>query len=244
MVEELTLRDIKRVERLECKAKRITKLERDFFQRLSEHIQRLKNEYEKALKKEHNSSKTMILFDDLKKIEALEKDIYIRRERKIVLLALETVNGAEHDLKFLSENERETYHRIVESLTIGRDSFYGIKIAEEKNIKSVKKEVFEKTETIEKIQNNEINKESEIIEEKKIIENKESNEIIKPEKVEETKPGLDYSIIRILEDIPSFVAFDLKSYNLSKEDIVTLPKDNAEFLCNNGKAIEIDVNIK
>lgn len=37
-------------------------------------------------------------------------------------------------------------------------------------------------------------------------------------------------VIRVLEDIPRFVAKDMKKYSLKKEDVLVLPKDIAEIL--------------
>ena len=275
MADELTLRDIKRIERLETKAKRLTKLEKDFFLRVFELIDHLKREYKKAKNESPESSKTLVLGDDLKKIESLLKDIYARRERKVVLLALESVNGATHDLKLLSSKEKETFNYLVITLSDGRNRFYGTgngetRIPEKNNFNSEQiSEIRESIPSIEKNAKKELVKETEIVPKKEktgISENIPKNKItpkieMKDKKVKksenepeskktisddkslkESSKNADYKIIRILEDIPSFVAFDLKSYNLSKEDVVTLPKENAEFLCENRKAEEIIVS--
>ena len=51
----------------------------------------------------------------------------------------------------------------------------------------------------------------------------------------------DSVLVRILEDLPDFVGTD-RTYTLSKEDVVTLPKEIAEALVKGSKAVEININ--
>ena len=46
-------------------------------------------------------------------------------------------------------------------------------------------------------------------------------------------------IVRILEDIPTFMGIDGEIYNVGKEDVIMLPKTNAEMLCRRGVAVRI-----
>ncbi|NYT05192.1 MAG: DNA replication complex GINS family protein [Methanomicrobiales archaeon] len=55
----------------------------------------------------------------------------------------------------------------------------------------------------------------------------------------EGEDGVAYAIVRILEDIESFLGIDGRVYNLAKEDIVTLPESNAEVLCGRNIALNI-----
>lgn len=48
-------------------------------------------------------------------------------------------------------------------------------------------------------------------------------------------------IIRVLEDIPHFVAKDMKKYSLKKEDVIVLPKDIAEILIKKEAAEKVAV---
>lgn len=235
MTEELTLRDIKRVERLESNAKKLIKLERDFFPRLFTHIKKLREEYNKAQVESPTSAKTLILADDLKKIEALAKDIYVRRERKIVLLALEYVNGARQNIKFLTEWERETFNQLVEVLEKGRNKFLEFGADLPKKLRLGRERVIKESKVIEKIADEEIVKEKPA----KEIAGEKVLEKITSFKDKDTTQEISYKIVRILEDLPSFLGLDLKNYSLSKDDVVTLPEENALLLCKNKKAEEI-----
>ena len=151
MAEELTLRDIKRVKRLESKAKKLTKLEKDFYPRLFELLKKFREEYKKALEESPNSSKALILSDDLKNLEESLNEIYKCRERKILILALEFVRGTKHELKFLTENEKETYNQLVNALQKGRKNFFKFSTEESVKPKLAEKKDIIKSEIIESI---------------------------------------------------------------------------------------------
>lgn len=48
-------------------------------------------------------------------------------------------------------------------------------------------------------------------------------------------------IVRILEDIPTFMGIDGRIYKVQKEDVIMLPKINAEILCKRGVAVRLEV---
>ena len=50
-----------------------------------------------------------------------------------------------------------------------------------------------------------------------------------------TQPGRDYVVALVLDDISSFVGTDLNTYDLNREDVVSLPKDVASILVKNNK---------
>lgn len=45
--------------------------------------------------------------------------------------------------------------------------------------------------------------------------------------------------IRVIEDIPTFMASDEREYSLVREEVVTMPKDSAEVLCRGKKAVKV-----
>jgi len=49
----------------------------------------------------------------------------------------------------------------------------------------------------------------------------------------------DKEIVRILAEIPSFLGTDGRIYRLHREDVVVLPRENAEILCGRGVAVRI-----
>ena len=65
----------------------------------------------------------------------------------------------------------------------------------------------------------------------------------KDEKKSEEKAGEmtmeEKEIVRILTEIPSFLGTDGRIYRLHREDVVVLPRENAEILCGRGVAVRI-----
>jgi DNA replication factor GINS len=47
-------------------------------------------------------------------------------------------------------------------------------------------------------------------------------------------------IVRVLEDIPTFMGTDGRIYKVRKEDVIMLPKTNAEILCKRGVAVRFE----
>ncbi len=60
---------------------------------------------------------------------------------------------------------------------------------------------------------------------------------------EEDEPGEEdnkYELVRILDNIPAFVGTDGRVYKVGKEDVIMLPRTNAEVLCNRGVAMRFE----
>jgi len=60
-----------------------------------------------------------------------------------------------------------------------------------------------------------------------------------------TKAGNEeLHIVRVLEDIPTFMGTDGRIYKIKKEDVIMLPKTNAEILCKRGVAVRFSGETK
>ena len=60
-----------------------------------------------------------------------------------------------------------------------------------------------------------------------------------------TKAGNEeLHIVRVLEDIPTFMGTDGRIYKIKKEDVIMLPKTNAEILCKRGVAVRFSGEAK
>lgn len=51
----------------------------------------------------------------------------------------------------------------------------------------------------------------------------------------------DVAVLRILESIPQFLGADGKTYEVVAEDVLTLPRMNADALCRRGAAAEVRI---
>ncbi len=60
------------------------------------------------------------------------------------------------------------------------------------------------------------------------------------EKATTNSSGEELHIVRILEDIPTFMGIDGRIYKVKKEDVIMLPKTNAEILCKRRVAVRFE----
>jgi DNA replication factor GINS len=56
---------------------------------------------------------------------------------------------------------------------------------------------------------------------------------------EEKKPAGENAVVLMNQQVPAFMGLDGRTYALDKEDIVTLPKGNADLLCERNIALNI-----
>lgn len=57
--------------------------------------------------------------------------------------------------------------------------------------------------------------------------------------LEGARRGGDYQTVRVVEGMPSFTGADLRIYDVSPEDVVSLPEETAQLLIEKGKASPI-----
>jgi DNA replication factor GINS len=115
----------------------------------------------------------------------------------------------------------------------------GMLAEEEKIFEGVKKHVLEGRERIFARVTGEKGGESEEKREKEELAKltlKEAKKTTVPAKSQ----GEELHIVRILEDIPTFMGIDGRIYKVKKEDVIMLPKTNAEILCKRGVAVRFE----
>lgn len=54
----------------------------------------------------------------------------------------------------------------------------------------------------------------------------------------------NYTVVRVLRALPTFVGMDGRNYTLAKEDVVTVPVVNANALISRGAAVQINIEVK
>ncbi len=83
--------------------------------------------------------------------------------------------------------------------------------------------------------------ESEGGEEERNAKKKSSGDVLKTDASLPAKNrNEELQIVRILEDIPTFMGTDGRIYRVKKEDVIMLPKTNAEILCKRGVAVRFE----
>ncbi len=187
----------------------LQKLEPSFFNDFVDYL----NEKKKMLDKED----TLFSYDEKKKVEKqienakrIIKDIYERREKKILNIALikSRTKSNVMDISSLLENEKRFFDEIVRVLNVFRSK------------------------VIDKIIDG--NYALEINIEEKLSESSAKNENDSENVVKNTK------LVRFLHAVPKFIGKELEEYGpFKEEDIANLPIEIAEILLNKEKVEEI-----
>lgn len=222
--EPFTYETITQVYREERKLQTLTTLPLNFYKKLDKYIEKIRGSFINERQADPNSPKTLMLEDELRKAEKRASEIYERRERKIVILALSAANGVNPNIKFLTAEEKEAFKNIVDTLFKNRKDIFSKKEEDECEVKPIftAEQETEKVETA-KVDDNELKVFTEEIEEKK-----RSDGAIDDYETENP-------VILILEDIPSFETKE-RTFDLKKDDTITLPREYARILCKHQKA--------
>jgi DNA replication initiation complex subunit (GINS family) len=222
--EPFTYETITQVYREERKLQTLTTLPLNFYKKMDKYIEKIRESYIKERQADPNSPKTLLLEDELRKTEKRASEIYERRERKIVILALSAANGVNPNTKFLTAEEKKAYNNIVETLLQNRKDIFSKKQGDECDVKPI----FTAEKETEKVK-------TDIVEENELKvfideteDKKRNNGTID---VYET----ENPVILILEDIPSFETKE-RTFDLKKDDTITLPREYARILCKHKKA--------
>lgn len=208
---------VSEVYRNERRSKVLTRLPTNFYTMSEKYLSGQHEEYSQAILIPSNP-KTMMLQDQVKKVEKRLKHIYEIRERKIALAALDSMGGSMAP-ENMTRKDKELYNLLIATLKSFRDDIEPPAIPERpapvhrSEMKPVPKvEVKPVTEP-------------EITEQALIAE---------PEVPEEPDKADESIIVHVLEDIPNFVGVD-HTYDLRKDDMVTLPSQFANLLSSKGK---------
>lgn len=190
----------------------LQELDKDFYRDLRKHLGRVLRD----IKSERgDTSKLALRLVEYENLKNIVNDLYETRERKIVSSALYYVkSGDELDTKNLTREEEEVLRGIVGLLRERR--------------RKVLEKVLGGGEIL-----GEERGETQVGSERYGRKEEEGGD--------EGERG-EYLTVRILKDLPSLVGVDGRVYGaFKKEDVVTLPRANAETLVNRGAAEKIDL---
>jgi len=183
------------------------------FSKLPEHfystIHTLLHSMEITEQQEENTQKKMLLHDEFLKTKKIAQSIYEYREKKLVQAALSTIRSGKPDLSNLIDQEQVVYEQLLKTMKDGRQTLW---------------------ERQQSSQQSQPQQEQQPRQQDAI--NKDAAPPVQPPK--NTNP-----VLRITEDIPSFMGTDMKEYNLRKHDVLTLPKEMADPLIKQKVATKI-----
>lgn len=167
-----------------------------------------------AEKRDAEESRREFVEDEIRNARMKVEDIIRRRIGKIIKLAS---SGLNTQPKGLMEEERTLFEGVKSHVDEGRERLFTLIWGEgEEEVKRTEEDTSHHTQTA----STEEEKETEL--------------------VEDTEPR---HIVRILEEIPTFMGTDGRIYKVRKEDVIMLPKTNAEILCKREVAMRFEGNI-
>jgi len=220
--EEITYKTLRKIQQAEKNSPQITQIYKEFYDDVNVFL----NQLEKRLIDEKKPQKQMLLAEESQNIEKIIRNIYEHREKKIMLAAISKARGGNPGIKHLLPEEKMFF-----------DELY-------KNIVTFRKKIFsgksEETEKDKEATSQSKAKESASKPEPAAEKSTEKHdEPIHTTKNAKPQKGNTNPILRILENIPSFVGTNNQTYTLYKGDIISMPPDMAKMLLNKKVATKI-----
>ncbi|MDR0508389.1 MAG: hypothetical protein LBG63_00985 [Candidatus Methanoplasma sp.] len=231
----MSFEDLGTIYRMEKKSNAVSAVRRDLYPAMAGLIMNLRAEYEKHLSVDPDSIICEGVNQRRKKAILMSKEITEIRMGKIASLALIGARGGQNQVDHFTSEEREYYDNVLDisrrhvgimDRLSGKKKFEPPEIDSEPAAeKNIPKPVRVKAEPVPEPVIEDVQPEP-------IIEKTPADIPKKPKKESVEEESI---IIRILEDLPPFSGPD-RNYELSKEDIVRMPKDMAMALIRREKA--------
>ncbi|MFB6075707.1 MAG: hypothetical protein ABEK17_01045 [Candidatus Aenigmatarchaeota archaeon] len=234
----ITYETFRKFHRKEKNNDELQELPEEFYSSCKKWLKRKDNEFDRS------RGDTTPLYE-LENVKRIVRDIFDRRERKIMLMALQTVRSDISPKNLMSE-EKDFYDKMVSILRNYRESFLQsvLKLrkdevkendSDEEEITDDEEEISEKTD--------EFSEEDNVKEEDVSGRNEEKIDTQETDSDLELKSGdTEGKVLRIFEDMPQFLDEKEKKHGpFKKEDLVRLPENIADLLIDKGKAEEVEV---
>jgi DNA replication factor GINS len=167
----------------------------------------------KAERGEADERRGELLEDEIRNARTKVEDIIRRRIGKLVKLAS---SGMKTSPKGMLEEEERIFEGVKNHVEEGKERIFALMLGEQES-------------------------ESEGRGGERGAKKEPSEQVLKPgEPLPAKNRDEELQIVRILEDIPTFMGIDGRIYRVKKEDVIMLPKTNAEILCKRGVAVRIE----
>ncbi len=217
----------------------------DFYTNAAAYVRNLEDEIKDV--NNPRSVEAKMLEDELQSAIADIENIFIRRIRKITTRATSHAfsnTTTEHDLDKLLKEEQDVYNSTLKAINKARtkllEPILDPKISESQLINST--EIIKEQESSHahsSAKEADLSSEEDIAKKEHIIDKDNTSEKKIETEISKSNINKEYDVVRILKDIPEFLAMDNRTYQLKTEDIVSLPSLNAKALIKRGAAISI-----
>jgi len=220
--------DLRNILTREQKSK-LAKLEPDFYEDVRAYLDGLREEQQTAPKME-----AQLLADELETAENRLQRIFELRVGKIVNLAssniLAEIKGIKQDRDAMAPVERDMYDSVL--------------VAVRKGWSDIERAVTGKS-TLSATEDTRPGELVEDVDERaKDVSEEREDLTIAPANHEDHDNGnlKEYTVVRVLKDVPTFMGADSHHYTLAKNDVAILPNLNANVLCK--RRVVLPVTIK
>lgn len=210
----MTYETLRKRQQSERGSPKLSKLDAEFYRLLEAYLQGLGEEHQREHGRNPTSAKSTLLNDELTNTRRLAEDLYEHRERKVVTAALIAARGGQPETHgLLLREEQELYEAIVALL---RDT--------KRRILHGRPAAAPPAPPPAPVQ----------AQGSPVLNVQPAPEAPAPAAAPEGR-----TVVRVLEDVGSFAASDLRTYVVRREDVVSLPTDTARILILRGKAVEV-----
>lgn len=216
----------------------LQKLPNDFYNKVADYLK----EKENQLKQEPGKLDVVVEMPKIKKeienIKQIAKDLYNRREKKILNLALDKskTQSSIVDVQLLLDEEKELFDNLLDCLDGKR------KLLMDKLNGGVPKEVQkEESKEAPKVEAKEESKEAGVkTSEDKTEVNQESKNDTPIEDKKEDEPNKVPKLVRFIHAVPKFLGLEGEEYGpFEEEDVASLPASIVDLLLKKGRVEEI-----
>ncbi|MCK4398639.1 MAG: hypothetical protein KAV25_06575 [Methanophagales archaeon] len=190
-----------------------------FHEDVREYLKKLEDE---KIEAGGERGRSELVEDEIRNARMKAEDIIQRRIGKIVKLASSGMGTAP---KQMLEEEAKIFEGVKNYVEQGKERLFALLSSEDE--RAIKSEGIGEDEREEQKQQGDAETVEPSFKQQDSAENDNQNE------------KEEMHIVRILEDIPTFMGIDGEIYNVGKEDVIMLPKTNAEILCRRGVAVRI-----
>ena len=233
----ITFETFRKFQRKEKKNEKLQELPDDFFGTCVQWINRKEEKFEEK--------RDSALIREIENVKSIVRDIFERRRRKILLLALHSVRSKKVSKNLLPE-EKEFFESTVKNLRQLEENLLE-RVLKGEEPETSEKETEKTEEEVETEEGEEkVEEEDKGSREEEKGEEEDKGEVktrkIGEEKQMEVETSEGQKLVRITDSVDRFVATDDNEYGpLEEGDIVTLPNDVAKLLIDKEKAKESDI---
>jgi len=225
----------------------LTKVEKDFYEHVATLIKGLSDDYDAESKNNPSSTKCMLLYDELKKIRTLFREIYEYRIRKIALMALTGASEGSVDTRNLVGIETTIFDHLMTILKKSYDDVGRVEQGCQIPMGAYPSQKAPEPEATMQPLASPMKHPSAATDAtgKAVAGADKATEVVSVENCqkEAAKPAAEPALmkkkwvaVQILEDIPKFAGEGGEVYILKKKDYASLPLTMAERLEKMGKA--------